>query len=318
MMRVSVTDYTFPNLEPEQTVLAKIGATVEGHQCKTEDEVIAAVKDAKVILAQFAPITKKVLEHLGSGATVVRYGVGVDNIDLKAAKELGVRVAYVPDYCLDEVADHTVALMLSLLRQIPMLDKGLREGRWDGIQMAKPMFPLNQITVGFIGFGRMGQAVLMRLKAFGCKFLVYDPFLNPDRAKELNVTLTDLQTLLETSDAITLHAPLSEETHHLINVERLALMKSTAVLVNTARGGLIDPQALANALNKNQLRAAGLDVFEKEPLPQDSPLRSAKHLLLTPHLAWYSETAIERLQHLAAEEVVRALQQQPLRCLYPM
>jgi D-3-phosphoglycerate dehydrogenase / 2-oxoglutarate reductase len=317
-MRVPVTDYTFPTLAPEQTVLAKIGATVEGHQCKTEDEVIVVVKDAKVILAQFAPITRRVLEHLGTGATVVRYGVGVDNIDLKAAKELGVKIAYVPDYCLDEVADHTVALMLSLLRQLPTLNKGVREGRWDGIQMAKPLLPLNQVAVGFIGFGRMGQAVLSRLKAFGCKFLVHDPFLNPDKAKDLAVTLTDLQTVLETSDAITLHAPLTEETRHLMNIERLALMKSTAVLVNTARGGLIDPNALANALNTNQLRAAGLDVFEKEPLPEDSPLRSAKNLLLTPHLAWYSETAIERLQRLAAEEVARALQQQPLRCPYPL
>jgi D-3-phosphoglycerate dehydrogenase / 2-oxoglutarate reductase len=314
MMRVPVTDYTFPTLEPEQTVLAKIGGTVEGHQCTTEGEVIAAIKDAKVILAQFAPITRRVLEHLGKDATVVRYGVGVDNIDLKAAKEFGVKVAYVPDYCLDEVADHTVALMLSLLRQLPTLDKGVREGRWDGIQMAKPMLPLNQVTVGFIGFGRMGQVVLSRLKAFGCKFLVYDPFLNPDKAKELAATLTDLRTLLGTSDAITLHAPLTEETHHLINAERLAFMKSTAILINTARGGLIDPHALANTLNTDQLRAAGLDVFEKEPLPQDSPLRTAKNLVLTPHLAWYSETAIERLQRLAAEEVARALQGKALRC----
>ncbi len=317
-MRVPVTDYTFPTLEPEQSVLSKIGAMVEGHQCKTEDDVISAVKDAKVILAQFTPITKRVLEYLGAGATVVRYGVGVDNIDLKAAKEIGVRVAYVPDYCLEEVADHTVALMLSLLRQLPILDKSVREGRWDGIQIAKPMLPLNQVTVGFIGFGRMGQAVLSRLKVFGCKFLVHDPFLNPDKAKELAVTLTDLPTLLKTSDAITLHAPLTEETRHLINAEQLAVMKSSAILVNTARGGLIDPQALANALNTNQLRAAGLDVFEKEPLPEDSPLRSAKNLLLTPHLAWYSETAIERLQRLAAEEVARALQGQALRCPYPL
>jgi D-3-phosphoglycerate dehydrogenase / 2-oxoglutarate reductase len=317
-MRVPVTDYTFPTLEPEQSVLSKIGATVEGHQCKTEDDVIAAVKDAKVILTQFAPITKRVLEHLGKDATVVRYGVGVDNIDLKAVKEFGVNVAYVPDYCLDEVADHTVAMMLSLLRQLPMLDHGVREGRWDGIYMAKPMLPLNQVTVGFIGFGRMGQAVLARLKAFSCMFLVNDPFLNHDKAKELGVTSADLETLLKTADAITLHAPLTEQTRHVINAERLALMKPTSVLVNTARGGLVDPQALANALTNHHLRAAGLDVFEKEPLPADSPLRSAKNLLLTPHLAWYSETAIERLQHLAAEEVVRALQGQALRCPYPL
>ena len=247
----------------------------------------------------------------------MRYGVGVDNIDLKAAKELGVNVAYVPDYCLDEVADHTVALMLALLRQLPLLNQGVQEGRWDGIQMAKPLLPLNQTTIGFIGFGRMGQTVLTRLKVFGCRFLVYDPFLNPDKAKTLGIEMTDLESLLKVADAITLHAPLTEQTRHLINTERLALMKSTAILVNTARGGLIDPRALSQALNTGQIRAAGLDVFEQEPLPADSVLRSAKHLLLTPHLAWYSETAIERLQCLAAEEVARALQGQALRCPFP-
>ena len=317
MIRVPVTDYTFPTLEPEQTVLENL-AIVEGHQCKTQEEVIQAVGDAKVILAQFAPITKRVLEHLGTGAIVVRYGVGVDNIDLKAAKELGVKVAYVPDYCLDEVADHTIALMLALLRQLPVLDQGVREGRWDGIQMAKPLLPLNQTTIGFIGFGRMGQAVLTRLKVFGCKFLVYDPFLNSDKAKTLGIEITDLESLLKTADAMTLHAPLTEQTRHLINEKHLALMKPTAILVNTARGGLIDPGALSHALNTGQLRAAALDVFEQEPLPLDSVLRSAKHLLLTPHLAWYSETAIGRLQRLAAEEVARALQGQALRCPFPV
>ncbi len=317
-MRVPVTDYTFPTLAPEQNVLSKIGATVEGFQCKTETKVLGILGDSKVILAQFAPITRRVLEHLGNGATVVRYGVGVDNIDLKAAKELGVKVAYVPDYCLDEVADHTVAMILSLLRQLPTLDKGVREGRWDGIQMVKPLLPLNQVTIGFIGFGRMGQSVLSRLKAFGCAFIVYDPYLQEDRAKELGVTIAALDVVLKTADAITLHAPLNDQTRYLINAERLALMKPTAILVNTARGGLIDPNALAHALNADQIRSAGLDVFEKEPLPTDSPLRSAKSLLLTPHLAWYSETAIERLQRLAAEEVARALQQQPLRCPFPL
>lgn len=317
-MRVPVTDYTFPNLEPEQQVLSHIGATVEGYQCKTEDEVIKAIQGAKVILAQFAPITHKVLGHLGPGATVVRYGVGVDNIDLKAAKALRVNVAYVPDYCLDEVADHTVAMLLTLLRQISMLDQGVREGRWDGIQMTRPMLPLNQSVIGFIGFGRMGQMVLSRLKSFGCSFVAYDPFLNQEKAIALGVSLSSLEDVLSQSDAITLHAPLTEQTRHIINAERLHLMKPSAVIVNTARGSLIDPEALTDALKGQRLRGAGLDVFEKEPLPLDSPLRKAKNLLLSPHMAWYSETAIERLQRLAAEEALRALQGQPLRCPFPM
>lgn len=312
--RVPVTDYTFPSLLPEQSVLSKIGARAEGHQCKTEDEVIAAVKDAKVILAQFAPITRRVLEHLGAGTTVVRYGVGVDNIDLTAAKEVGVNIAYVPDYCVNEVADHTAALLLSLLRRLPMLDKGVRAGRWDGIHMARPLPPLSETTVGLIGLGRIGSEVVARLKPFGCSFLVYDPYVSKEQADELGITLTELNDLLEKADAVTLHLPLTEQTHHLINRDRLERMKSTATLVNTARGGLVDTEALADALHTRQINAAALDVFEEEPLPEMSPLRGVDNLLLSPHLAWYSEAALERLQRLAAEEAARALQGNPLRC----
>lgn len=312
--RVVVTDFTFPSLEPEQNVLSEVGGTVEGHQCKTEDDVIAAVGDAKVVLAQFAPITRRVLEHLGEGATVVRYGVGVDTIDLGAAKEIGIKVAYVPDYCLDEVAEHTTALLLTLLRRIPALDRGVRAGRWDGIALAKPLLPFKETTVGLVGVGRIGSEVVARLSAFGFTFLVYDPYLSQAQADELGVTLTELGELLAEADAITLHIPLTEQTQHFINQERLGQMKPTAVLVNTARGGLVDPDALVAALQAGKLRAAALDVFEEEPLPEDSPLRASENLLLTPHIAWYSERAVERLQQLAAEEAARALLGQPLRC----
>lgn len=311
---VPVTDYTFPSLAPEQSVLAKIGARPEGYQCKTEAEVIKAVKGAKVILTQFAPITRKVLVHLAPGATVVRYGVGVDNVDLAAAKELGINVAYVPDYCVNEVADHTVALMLSLLRRLPVLDKGVRTGSWDGIHMARPLLPLNETTVGLIGLGRIGGEVVVRLRPFGCSFLVHDPFVTKEQASELGLKLTELNDLLEKADAVTLHLPLTEQTRHLIDRERLERMKPTATLVNTARGGLVDADALASALRTRQIYAAALDVFEEEPLPETSPLRGVENLLLSPHVAWYSETAIERLQRLAAEEAARALQSEPLRC----
>ncbi len=309
-----VTDYTFPSLEPEQNVLSKVGGSVEGYQCKTENDVIEAVGDAEVVLAQFAPITRKVLEHLGKGATVVRYGVGVDTIDLAAAKEVGVKVAYVPDYCMDEVAEHTTALLLTLLRRIPALDRGVRAGRWDGIELAKPLLPFKETTVGLIGLGRIGSEVVARLKAFGFSFLVYDPYLSQTQADELGVTLTELDELLAKADAITLHIPLTEQTRHFINRQRLGQMKPTAVLVNTARGGLIDPDALVAALQSGDIRAAALDVFEEEPLPENSPLRESDDLLLTPHIAWYSERAIARLQQLAAEEAARALQGHPLRC----
>ncbi|MCA9839058.1 MAG: C-terminal binding protein [Trueperaceae bacterium] len=315
---VPVTDYTFPTLEPEQKVLARVGATVIGHQAKTEAELISAVAGHSVVITQFAPMTRKVLETLAPGSSVIRYGVGVDNIDLKAAKELGIKVAYVPDYCMAEVADHTVSMMLSLLRRLPMLDAGVRAGRWDGIQLAKPMLPLNQTVIGLIGLGRIGREVVKRLKVFGCQFLVFDPYLKAEQAEDIGVGPSDLETVLKQADALSLHIPLSAETRHFINKDRLAQMKPTAILVNTARGGLVDAEALANALHRKTLYAAALDVFEIEPLPADSPLRNAPNLLLSPHLAWYSETAIERLQYLAAEEALRALKGEALRCPYPL
>ncbi len=315
---VPVTDYTFPTLEPEQKVLSRIGAIVKGHQAKTEAELMSAVAGHKVVITQFAPMTRKVLETLEPNATVIRYGVGVDNIDLKAAKDLGINVAYVPDYCMDEVADHTVSMMLSLLRRLPMLDAGVRAGRWDGIQLAKPMLALNQTVIGLIGLGRIGRAVVKRLKVFDCQFLVFDPYLKPEQAKALGLELANLETVLSQADALSLHIPLSDETRHFINKDRLVQMKPTAIVVNTARGGLVDAEALANALKGKTLYAAALDVFETEPLPADSPLRDAPNLLLSPHLAWYSETAIERLQYLAAEEALRALKGEALRCPYPL
>jgi D-3-phosphoglycerate dehydrogenase len=313
-----VTDYSYPSLASEEEVMGAIGARVVAHQCRTEAETIAAIAGARVVLTQFAPMTRAVLATLAPQATVIRYGVGVDSIDLSAARDLGVAVAYVPDYCIDEVADHTVALMLALLRKLGPLEAELRSGGWGGIAAAYPLPAINSLTVGFIGLGRIGRAVLARLRAFGCRFLVHDPVLTAEAAAELGVEAADLDRVLREAHALTLHVPLMPKTRHLLNAERLALVQPGTMLVNTARGGLIDPQALAAALTSGQLGGAALDVFEQEPLPADSPLRSAPHLLMTPHMSWYSDHAIGRLQRLAAEEAARALLGQPLRCPFPM
>lgn len=311
---VRVTDYTFPSLEPERQVIEAAGAGLEPHQCKTEAEVIEAVRGAAVVLVQFAPVTRRALEVLAADATVIRYGVGVDNIDLVAARDLGLRVANVPDYCFEEVADHTVAMLLAVLRKLVPLGRELHGGGWNGIAISRPMLPLNRTTIGFIGLGRIGRAVLERLRPFGCRFVASDPILTPETAALLGVTRLELDALLEQSDAVSLHSPLTPHTQHLLNAERLARMKPTAVIVNTARGGLIDTQALADALRAGRLGGAALDVFETEPLEPNSPLRDLGNALLTPHMSWYSEDAMQRLQRLAAEEAVRALTGQTLRC----
>lgn len=312
--KVVITDYTFPSVDVEQKVLSSVGVAVEDYQCKSEEEVVAAVQGAKVVLAQFAPIGRPALEVLAEDATIVRYGVGVDNIDVEAAKELGVSVSYVPDYCVDEVADHTVALLLTLLRKVKVFDEGVRSGDWGAVGLAKPLPPLQKTTLGLIGLGRIGRAVLERLRPFGVRFVVYDPFLSLEEASELGVSLTDLEPLLAESDAISLHVPLTQETTHLLNRERMNSMKSNAVVVNTARGGLIDLEALAEALETGDIGGAALDVFEEEPLPPESTLRDLSNILLSPHAAWYSEDSMPRLQRLVAEEAVRALQKEPLRC----
>ncbi|HHO55472.1 MAG TPA: C-terminal binding protein, partial [Trueperaceae bacterium] len=207
---------------------------------------------------------------------------------------------------------------LSLMRALPILDKGVRNNRWDGIAMAKPLVPLKDAQIGLIGLGRIGSEVVKRLKVFGSTINVYDPFLSQTKAAEIGVNLVGLEEIFSNSDAISLHSPLNEQTKHIINADSLVKMKPNAVIVNAARGGLIDTEALINALKSNTIRAAALDVFEQEPLADDSELKDLANVFLSPHLAWYSDSAIERLQRLAGEEAARAVAGEPLRCPYPL
>lgn len=310
---VVVTDHTFRSLEIEREVLRPLGADIAAYQCRTEEEVVVAVRGARVVLTQSAPLGRRALAALAPDATVIRYGVGVDNIDLRAARELGVAVANVPDYCTEEVADHTVALLLALLRKLRAFDEGVRTSRWEAVGLGDTIPPLRQIVVGIVGLGRIGRAVLQRLQPFGCRVLVSDPFLPHQDAHAAGVEPQDLDSFLPALDALTLHAPLTQKTFRLLNGERLACMKPTAVVVNTARGGLIEAAALAEALHSGRLGGAGLDVFDPEPLPAESPLRGAPNTWLSPHAAWYSDDSMLLRQRLAAEEAARALRGEPLR-----
>ncbi|NJM81585.1 MAG: C-terminal binding protein [Tabrizicola sp.] len=221
-----------------------------------------------------------------------------------------MKAAYVPDYCAAEVADHTAASILTLLRKISALDASVRRGEWAAVGIAKPLKSFAETTIGFLGFGRIAQEVAARLAPFGFRFLAHDPYFTGSFPR---LTVTDLAGLLAGSDALTLHAPATAETTGIINATTLRQMKPTAVLVNTARGDLIDETALAAALTGGQLAGAALDVFLTEPLPEDSPLRRAPNLLLGPHAAWYSDVAVERLQSLVADEITRALTGQGVR-----
>jgi D-3-phosphoglycerate dehydrogenase len=317
MSKVVVADANYPHLDQERAAAARHGASFVEARCVSPAEVIEAARDADVLLVQYAKITDEVLAHMKPNALVVRYGLGIDNIDVAAAYRRGVRVAYVPDYATGEVADHTAALILTALRKIVALDRSVRAGEWDGAGVSGAMRSFAQSTAGFIGFGRIGRQVYERLKPFGFNALVADPFADEKVLKSLGAQPVDLDTLFSQADVITLHAPLTEGTRHVVNAQRLASMKPTAVIVNTARGGLIDSTALEDALANGTIAGAALDVFEQEPLPATSRLRTLPNVILTPHAAWYSAQSVERIQALVADEVDRALSGKPSRCPAP-
>lgn len=306
-MKVVVTDYTFPDVAQEAAAAQAGGAGFAAHQCRTAAEVAAAVAGADVAVVQFAPFSAAACAAVRPGATVIRYGVGYDNIDVAAARAAGLKVGYVPDYCTDEVADHTAAAILSLLRKLPQLDASVRAGDWAAVKVARPIRPFAETTVGFFGLGAIGRAVLARLRGFGFRFLAADPGLSAADAVVLGVAQVAADDLFRLADVVSLHAPATTATTGFVDAARLATMQPHAVIVNAARGPLIVEDDLAAALAAGTIGGAALDVFGTEPLPAGSPLRAAPNLILTPHAAWYSDAAIGRLQGLVAEDIARAL-----------
>ena len=311
MSRVVVTDYTFPTLTQEQ---AAAGPDFSAHQCRTAEDVAAAVAGAQVAVVQFAPFGPAAAAAMQKGGTVIRYGVGYNNIDLAACAAHGLRVGYVPDYCADEVAEHTAAMALAMLRKLPMMDASVRRGEWAAVKVAKPMKPFGQTRFGFFGLGQIGRAVLTRLRGFGFHFMAHDPGVTAMDGVEM----VSAEDLLARADIISLHAPATSVTTEYFNAARLATMQPHAMIVNSARGQLIVEADLADALTRGVIAGAALDVFHVEPLPADSPLRQAPNLLLMPHAAWYSEVAIHRLQELVAEDIARALRGEGPRKPVPM
>ena len=301
---VVITDCDHDNVDPERAVL-------DGHvelrvlACRTPQEVAAQAGDADVLINQYVPITAEVLDAMPRCRLVVRYGVGVDNVDVEAATERGVWVANVPDYGRDEVADHTLALAMSVLRGVAVLDRSVRDGVW-GLDAARPLRRLSVLTWGVVGCGAIGAAVARRAAGLGMRVLGYDL---PQVPSEPPIERVPLEELLASSDLVSLHAALTPESHHLIGAEALGRMRPSAFLVNTARGGLVDTAALVAALDAGELAGAALDVLETEP-PDDLGWRLARHprVVVTPHAAWYSEEAFLTLKTEVAREALRVLE----------
>lgn len=302
MPTVLITDHVFSSIGLERKILESAGFVLEEVKpvCKTENEVIQRCGRADVLLVQWAPITRRVLESLPQVRAVVRYGIGVDNIDVKSAKELGRMVANVPHYCQEEVSDHTLAMIVSLARRIPHDHNQIVHGGW-GIGPFLPISAFSDVILGLVGFGSIARKVSEKAKPFRFRQIAFDP-LAPDTAfADRGVEQVDRDTVLRTADIISLHCPLRAETRHMINADSIAQMKPGVLLINTARGLLVNEADLISALKSRKIGGAGLDVFEKEPLPVDSPLRTLPNVILTSHAASVSERARDMLQIKAAE-----------------
>jgi D-3-phosphoglycerate dehydrogenase len=308
-VKVLVTDHVFEHLERERAILEPLGCELVLAPATAEADLVEAVRDADAMLVCYAAVTAPVIEAAAqAGCRVIsRYGIGYDNIDVDAATANGVLVTYVPDYCINEVADHAMALLLALARGVHPAALAVRAGDW-----AVPHGTVHRLRgarLALIGVGAIGRAVLERTRAFGIETVGFDPYVEDWKLEaERADTLADA---VAEADFISLHAPLTDETRHIIDAESIGLMRRAPILINTARGPLVDMDAAAEALEDGRLGGVALDVTEVEPPPADHPLRSHPRAILTPHMGFYSVEALAELQRRAAEEVASALQGAP-------
>lgn len=294
---------------PDATLLRDAGVELRGERCVTEEDVIRVAAEADVLLDGMGPITRRVLSSLSNCKVVVRYGVGVDNVDLDAATDEGITVVNVPDYCVEEVSNHVITFLLAWAKQLAPLDACVRSGEW----AERKRWPMDKVqsvhqqTLGVIGAGRIGLAAARKAKALAMEVLVYDPYIDEQRLTGEGLTPAGLDRVLAESDYVSVHTPLTDETRHLIGREALGAMKETAFLINVSRGPIVDEAALIAALEAGEIAGAALDVFETEPIGPDNPLCKMQNTILTPHAAHYSPLATIRARTQIAEEVLRAL-----------
>ena len=307
--KVLITDYVWPTTDPEETVLqeeadAEAVVAPDG----SEETLMSLAGDVDAIMTCFAQVTPNVLRAAPNCVAVGRFGVGVDNIAVDTATELGMAVTYVPDYCVDEVSDHVMALLLAFNRRIVLFDNSVKNEGWGSVPLTMRMMRLRGKTLGVVGFGRIGQAVAQKALAFGFRVLAYDPYMTSEQCALRGARkVENMDAVLRESDFVTLHSPLNEETRGLIGARELDIMKSEAFLINCARGPLIDEGALYDALTGGGIVGAGLDVMEDNHPPSDHPLLGLDNIIITPHVAFFSQEATLELERRAAREVAYVL-----------
>ena len=296
--KVVVLEHGYASIECEREIIARAGGELISANHLPLDKAVALAEDADGVLFRRGTISAEMIRRFRRAKGLVRYGIGIDNVDLAAATAAGIIVGHVPAYCVDEVSVHAIAMWLACVRKLPQMQERLRRGDWD-VHREDPVFRVAGKTLGIVGFGKIGKTVARKLAGWDLRILAADPFAEAAPGVEL----VDLETLCRESDFISLHAPLLPETRHIISHKQFAMMKAGVIIVNTARGPVLDTKALVASIDSGKVAQAALDVFEEEPLPANSPLRSHPKILLTDHMAWYSEESVAELQRTAAEQI---------------
>ena len=307
---IAVTDSPFPSLDPAKAALKRVDPELRMAKSPSAADILAVARDADAVLVTYAKLPGDLLRELKRCKVIGRFGLGVDNIDIPAAASLGITVTYVPDYCMQEVSDHAMALLLSLVRKVPLSNKLVQSGRWE----VPPVVPIHRLSgrvLGLVGFGNIPRTLAPKAKAFGLRVVTHDPYVSADVLGKAGVESVGFDELLAMSDFVSIHAPLLPATRGLFNAEVFRKMKKGALLINTARGPLVDETALIAALDSGYLGGAALDVVTTEPLAQDSKLLGRDNVILTPHTAFYSVEALDELQTKCATDVARVLSGEP-------
>jgi D-3-phosphoglycerate dehydrogenase len=305
--KVAILGARYGDLDVERRLLGRWRAELVEGKGLSEEEIVAVAQGARVILCGGAPkITAPVIRRLPKLKAVVRYGIGVDTVDLVECSKRGIYVANVPDYCIEEVATHALTLILNWSRKLPIAQRTIKSGQWDIAALRLLQSPRDQV-LGLLGFGRIAQTLCRMSRAIGFQVWAHDPYIEKSRMQKSGVKPVSLTRLLRGADFISLHLPLTSKTRHIVNEERLRKMKATAYLINTARGELVDETALQHALEEGRIGGAALDVMEHEPPRSDHPLRLLESVVITPHCAWYTERSQKELREKACAEVIRVL-----------
>jgi D-3-phosphoglycerate dehydrogenase / 2-oxoglutarate reductase len=303
---IAVTDSPFPSLDPAKAALERLDPELRMAASASPDDILAVARNADAILVTYAKLPGELLRQLTRCKVIGRFGLGVDNIDIKAAAELGITVTYVPDYCMHEVSDHAMALLLALARKVPLSNNLVQAGRWE-MPAVVPIHRLSGRVLGLVGFGNIPRVLTPKAKAFGLRVVTHDPYVSREALAAAGVEAMSFERLLEISDFVSIHAPLVPATRGLFNADVLGKMKKGAILINTARGPLVNEAALIAALDTGHLGGAALDVVAVEPLPRESRLIGRDNVILTPHTAFYSVEALAELQTKCAADVARVL-----------